>query len=87
MRTYNNNKIALRPFLDSILHSCNMMGQSDLIEFVLYYAEHLPTHKRVEVLDTIASFTNAAPLPVIEQTVFDKISNLKEEIMSRKESI
>ena len=87
MDTYNTNRIALRPFLDSISHACNTMEQKNLVEFVLYYAEHLPPQKRMEFLDTIASFTTAAPLPAIEETIFDRISDLKTEILDRKESI
>ena len=82
-----NNKIALRPFLESISHSCSHMEQKDLVEFVLYYAEHLPVQKRMEFLDTIASFTTAAPLPATEETLFDRISDLKDEILERRESI
>ena len=87
MKDYYNGKMSLRPFLESIKSRCENMAREDLTGFIMYYAENVPAKGRIDFLDNIASFSNAETIPEFDETLIDKISDLKDEVKARCESI
>ena len=87
MENYYNSKMSLRPFIESVKNSCENMTKEDLIGFVMYYAETVPAKGRIDFLDNIASFSNDETIPEFDETIIDKISDLKDELKTRCESI
>lgn len=87
MQDYYNGKMSLRPFLESIKSRCENMAREDLTGFIMYYAENVPAKGRIDFLDNIASFSNAETIPEFDETLIDKISDLKDEVKTRCESI
>lgn len=87
MHNYNNEKISLRPFMESIKHSCKNTTKEELIDFILYYAENIPAKDRIDFLDNISSFSDAETIPLFDETIMDKFSDLKDAIDTRWESI
>ncbi len=79
--------MSLRPFLKSIKSRCENMAREDLTGFIMYYAENVPAKGRIDFLDNIASFSNAETIPEFDETLIDKISDLKDGIEARWESI
>ena len=87
MQNNYSGKMSLRPFLESVKNSCENMTKEDLVDFVMYYAETVPVKGRIDFLDNIASFSNSGTIPEFDETIIDKISDLKDEIRTRYESI
>lgn len=83
----NTEKISLRPFLESIHKLCSGMSQERLSNFVTEYAKYLPAKERMAFLENMMSFSEARVHPGADETLQDRISDLKDALMERWEAI
>ena len=63
------------------------MTGKNFTEFLLYYAKTIPAGKRMEFMNSISSFAGTRRRPVFDETIFDKISDLRDQIMKKMTAI
>ncbi len=86
------SKIALKPYLDTIVGYCNALSNQELTDIVIHLAKDVSTSGRVKFLEKIESCLpgrRPAVLPeadLVDQ-ILDDIEALKESIEERINSI
>ena len=83
----NENRLALKPYLESIREHCGHLTKEELLEIILGLSREIPVKRRGEFLEKITMLSERRVTVVDGDDVLRKIEALEEDIRERAASI
>lgn len=87
----NSDRIAMKPYLDSVTEICDTLSREELVELILELARDEPTSRRVAFLDRLTSAVPGKTVKIQPQedlpALFEQVEALEEALIERRDAI
>lgn len=87
----NSDRIAMKPYLDSVTGICDTLSREELVELILELARDEPTSRRMAFLDRLTSSVPGKTVKIQPQedlpALFEQVEALEEALIERRDAI